>query len=179
MNRTAPLILGAAFLVPAALAFGDARPAPPVLLITVVLGSALLALSLIDVRTMRLPDAMTIPLIVAGPLLAFLLGWSNPVWHAAAAALAYLTVFGLAEGYRAATGREGLGMGDAKLFAAAGGWLGPEGLPSVLLVACLTALAAVACWHVLVAPVTRTTRIPFGPALALGFWGVWLFGPIA
>jgi leader peptidase (prepilin peptidase)/N-methyltransferase len=75
--------------------------------------------------------------------------------------------------------RAGLGLGDAKLFAAAGAWLGPAGLPSVLVWACGAALIAVAIHSIRGQTLSRTSRIAFGPFLAFGFWIVWLFGPFA
>jgi leader peptidase (prepilin peptidase)/N-methyltransferase len=74
-----------------------------------------------------------------------------------------------------ASRRAGLGLGDAKLFAAAGAWLSLEGLPSVMVWVSCAALVAI----LLRQPVEATTRAPFGPYLAFGFWVVWLYGPIA
>jgi leader peptidase (prepilin peptidase)/N-methyltransferase len=156
---------------------GGAEPA--VLLASALLGAALVALSVIDLRHMRLPDAITLPLAAAGVALAFALRWPEPVWHIAAAAAGYALLAGLAHGYRAIRGRAGLGLGDAKLFAAAGAWLGPLGLPSALLWACGTALLALALWRARGRPLTGSTRIPFGPFLAIGIWLVWLLGPLA
>ncbi len=64
-------------------------------------------------------------------------------------------------------GRVGLGLGDAKLLAAGGAWLGVALLPDVLLVSALAGL----CWAV----GRRRSRIAFGPFLAGGIWVVWLY----
>jgi leader peptidase (prepilin peptidase)/N-methyltransferase len=143
------------------------------------LAMALIALSIIDLRTMRLPDAITLPLIVAGPLVALCFGWDGALWRVGSAAAGFLFLFAIAEGYRVWRGRAGLGLGDAKLFGAAGGWLGLEGLPSVMVWASCTALSAVFVAIVLRRQVGATTRVPFGPFLAFGFWMVWLYGPMA
>jgi leader peptidase (prepilin peptidase)/N-methyltransferase len=63
---------------------------------------------------------------------------------------------------------QGLGLGDVKLLAASGVWVGIAGVPVQLLVASLTALAAAGCLHIAGRTVTRQTRLPFGPFLALG-----------
>lgn len=67
------------------------------------------------------------------------------------------------------TGQEGLGLGDAKLFAASGAWLGPAALPYVLLIAALGGLVFLRMRKNAV-----RREIAFGPWLALGFWLVWI-----
>ena len=70
------------------------------------------------------------------------------------------------------------GLGDVKLFAAAGAWVGWQGLPSVLLIGAAAGLAA-AC--ILGRPKgARGPResVAFGPYLALGLWITWLYGPV-
>jgi leader peptidase (prepilin peptidase)/N-methyltransferase len=63
--------------------------------------------------------------------------------------------------------RAGIGLGDAKLFAAAGAWLGLAALPSVMLWTCGVALVAVSAAHLLKRPLDASSRIPFGPFLSL------------
>lgn len=69
--------------------------------------------------------------------------------------------------YHRRTGIDGLGLGDAKLFGAAGAWLGWQMLPHVLLAASLAGLVA--------AGLLRRRRIAFGPWIAAGFFAVWLW----
>lgn len=146
--------------------------------ISAALGWTLLALALIDLRTMRLPDALTLPLTAAGLALSAA-GLTGPLLEHAAGALAGFALFyAVAALYRWRRGIEGLGLGDAKLLAAAGAWAGIAALPSVLLWGCLLGLA-----HALAAGLARgglrgDAATPFGPALALGFWITWLHGPV-
>jgi leader peptidase (prepilin peptidase)/N-methyltransferase len=84
----------------------------------------------------------------------------------------------IASVYRRVRGREGLGLGDAKLLAAAGAWLGWHGLPSVVLIAAVSALAVALAAASGGGKLAWTSRIAFGPHLALAFWLVWLFGPV-
>jgi leader peptidase (prepilin peptidase)/N-methyltransferase len=174
----APILLSGVYVLLAVGILRDGAPPVSVLIASIALASALVALSVIDLRTMRLPDALTLPLIAAGPLLVFALDWGSPLWHAGSAAAGFLALFALAHGYRALRGRAGLGLGDAKLFAAAGAWLGLEALPSVLLWATGMALLAVLLMLILKKPLDGSSRIAFGPFLSLGFWLVWLYGPI-
>lgn len=143
------------------------------------LGIVLAALSAIDVETQRLPDALTLPLIAAGLAFQATIDRDTIWWHAAGAALGYLTLWAVGRAYLAYRGHPGLGLGDAKLLAAAGAWLGPGGLPSVLLIAAFCALAGIGIAWLRGIDVTSRTAIPFGPFLALGLWATWLYGPLA
>lgn len=149
----------------------------PILPVTAALGWALLALALIDMRTMTLPDALTLPLVAAGLGLSLAGLTGDPASHALGAALGYGAVWAAAALWRLLRGVEGVGMGDAKLLAAAGAWLGVDGLSSTMLWACGVGLA----WAAVAAARGGDWRgpAPFGPALAVGFWLTWLHGPIA
>ncbi len=149
-----------------------------VIVVSIPLGVALVALSFFDIKEFRLPDLITLPLIVAGLLVTVTFGWSDPIWHGIAAVAGYGSFYAIGEVYQRLRGHAGLGLGDAKLFAAAGAWLGLEPLPSVLLWATGAALAGVLVASALQHRISATSPIPFGPALALGFWLVWLYGPL-
>lgn len=152
---------------------------PGTIIASIILAAALVVLSAIDVRTLRLPDTLTLPLAVAGLAFAAGLQWDIPVsWRLGAAAGGYLFVRGIDAGYKRLRGRSGIGQGDAKLLAAAGAWLGPEGLPATLLYACAGALLFVAARALAGQLTARTEALPFGPFLAGGIWLVWLYGPM-
>ena len=153
--------------------------APATIAATALLGLGLAALSAIDLRTFRLPDAITLPLIALGFGFTWLLDWQPALpWRIAAAAGGYAFIWCVNEAYRALRGRAGMGMGDAKLLAAAGAWLGFEGLPSTMLSACVGALLFVAGCQAAGRPVGFKEPLPFGPFLAAGLWLVWLYGPL-
>ncbi len=89
---------------------------------------ALLVLSVIDLRTMLLPDAITLPGVMLGLTFVLVTDRMNVLEHALASAGAYLVVllfFVLL--YRLVAKREGMGMGDAKLLAMIGALLGWKG----------------------------------------------------
>jgi leader peptidase (prepilin peptidase)/N-methyltransferase len=140
--------------------------------IGVALAAVLAWASIIDARRLILPDALTLPLILLGVLLACLEPPSLTD-RLVGAACGFLVFFGIARLYRTWRGRDGLGLGDAKLLAAAGAWVGWPGLSSVVLIAAMGGLA----WAVLTRP-PADRPIPFGPFLAAGFWLVWRFGPL-
>ena len=91
----------------------------------------------------------------------------------AGAALGYGLIAGLAAYWRKTRGYEGIGLGDAKLLAGGGAWVGVLGLPVILLIASILGLLA----GVIVssAPQSRQARLalPFGPCLGIGIWIVW------
>lgn len=138
------------------------------------LGWTLLALAWIDARAWRLPDALTLPLVLAGLAQAALLAPEAATDRALAAAFGYLSFRLLGLAYRRLRGREGLGMGDAKLLAAGGAWLGTAALPWVVAGAGVLGLAAAGCAALAGARIGGATRLPFGPFLAAAIWSVWL-----
>ena len=147
-------------------------PYPGGIAIGATLLMALLLASVIDMRRMILPDWITLPLIPAGLLLA---QWQVPSLpdRVIGAVLGYGCLAGISALYRRLRHRDGLGLGDAKLFAAAGAWVGWIGLPSVLLIAAASGLL----WALLKRQ-ALDRPFPFGPFLAIGFWLVWRFGPL-
>jgi leader peptidase (prepilin peptidase)/N-methyltransferase len=145
---------------------------------SVGLGWTLLTLAAIDQRHLVLPDVLTLPLIPAGLLVAYGLGDSMLPDHLLGAIAGFGVLAALAWTYRRLRDREGLGPGDAKLLAAAGAWLGWQALPSVVLIAAASGLALALAASRGGGKLAWTSKISFGPHLALAFWLVWLFGPV-
>ncbi len=144
----------------------------PLVLARAVLGAALTALVVVDLRRQLLPDALVLPLLPLGLLQSWLAG--------DAAASAAGAVFGggllliVRVAHRRLRGRAGLGLGDVKLMAAGGAWVGPAGVGPVLLVAALATLAAVGVAYLAGRGPSLASRIPFGPGLALGIFAMTL-----
>lgn len=151
---------------------------PPVSIITAGLGFWLLALALIDYKHFLLPDRLTLPLIPLGLIVIAILNPGRLLDHIGAALLGAAALYALAHLYRALRGREGLGMGDVKLMAAAGSWVGVAGLPSVLLIASVSALLFLMPEALLKRRLRAGGKIPFGTFLCLGLFVTWLHGPI-
>jgi leader peptidase (prepilin peptidase)/N-methyltransferase len=140
-----------------------------------LLGWTLLTAAWIDLRTMILPDVLTLPLLLTGLAVTAAIDPDALADRALAAALAYVVLFGTARVYRRLRGRDGLGLGDAKLLAALGAWLGLSSLPIVLVLASCAGLAAAGVAMLLGKRVTAATAIPFGPCLAAAGWLAWLY----
>jgi leader peptidase (prepilin peptidase)/N-methyltransferase len=145
---------------------------------TAILGWTLLALTLIDYKHFILPDVLTLPLVPAG-LAVNWFGAVRPLLDSAlGAVIGYLAFAAIAWAYRRWRGRDGMGAGDAKLLAGLGAWVGATGLPSVVLLASLLALAVTLVTHGLRGRLSLAERVPFGPFLAAAGWVVWLYGPL-
>ena len=137
------------------------------------LGFALLALGAIDIMEMRLPDRLTLPLILAGLVVAALPGQAGLLDRLIGAAAGYAALAGLAAVFRHVQGRDGLGLGDAKLAAAAGAWLGWRALPMVVLIACAGGFAWVLLRWLRQGRKGLTSPLPFGAPLAAAIWLAW------
>lgn len=136
---------------------------PGDIFVSVAVGLWLIAIAVFDVKYLRIPDGLTLPMVAFGLGVAWFDGYSDFAHHLIGAGAGYLAMAGFGQAYFRLRGREGLGLGDAKLFSAAGAWLGWQALPFVLLIGSVGGL----CW----ALITRQKgELAFGPWLALGFW---------
>jgi leader peptidase (prepilin peptidase) / N-methyltransferase len=139
--------------------------------------AVLLALALIDWDTTLLPDALTLPLLWAGLLLAAV-GWLpglTLLQSFTGAVVGYGALWAVFWLFKLATGKEGMGYGDFKLLGALGAWLGWQAiLPIVLMASVIGAVVG------LVMKATGSLRegrfVPFGPFLAGGGVVVMLVG---
>lgn len=133
------------------------------------LAVVLVVIARIDLSRMVIYDVLSLPLIPAGLLTTWFTDPDATAAHTAAAVAAPAAVWALTRVYRRLRGLDGLGGGDLRLLAVAGAWVGPAGLPAVLLTASglglVTAAVLVACgragWN---------DRIPFAPALCGAIW---------
>ncbi len=153
-------------------------PDAPLIWAGCLLGWSLLGAAVVDSRHLVLPDILVLPLIPAGIMLHAWLVPAAWVDHLAGALAGFALFAAIAWIYRGLRRREGLGLGDAKLLAAAGAWVGWIGLPSMILLGALFGLLTALLLRLAGREVGRATAFPFGPGLALAFWLVWLYGPL-
>ncbi len=141
-------------------------------LATAALIAQLAAISFADLRAMRIPDALNASLFASGIVFAYVLGRSLlDALIGAGAGYGALALLGAL--YRRARGRDGLGLGDAKLLGALGAWLGWQGLPFVLLIAASCGVGFVAYERLRGRTLAPTAALPFGPFIAIGAMIVW------
>ncbi|HEX9812341.1 MAG TPA: A24 family peptidase [Burkholderiales bacterium] len=154
-----------------ALHFGFTVAAAAALLFT----WSLIALTVIDYDHQLLPDNITLPLMWLG--LLFNLGAVYvPITSAVIGAMAgYLSLWTVYQLFKLVTGREGMGFGDFKLFAALGAWLGWQQLPLIILLSSFVG-AVVGLGGILLLGRDRGVPIPFGPFLCVAGWIALLWG---
>lgn len=146
----------------------------------------MLAIALSDVRTLIVPDILCLPaiavgLIASGQLLHPDVKLIVHPDHLIGTAVGFAAFYGLRESYYYLRGREGMGLGDTKLAAAAGAWVGWQDLPLVVLLASAGLLAVVLIARI-ISPrwrISPNLRLPFGAALAPAIWAIWLLEQIA
>lgn len=140
----------------------------------VAASALLLALALVDVSTLLLPDALTFPLLWLGLACAWIRGPLFLHESVAGAMAGYGFLWLLFWIYKSIRKRQGMGYGDFKLLAALGAWVGLARLPHVLLAACAFGVLF-ACLHQ--KKLSLSASYPFGPFLAISGMGVLLTEP--
>lgn len=130
----------------------------------------LIVLSWTDIKTYRLPNKWTFPLMGLGLLQGYLA--EDLKARLIGLVLGYAVFVAIEYGFKALRGKDGLGRGDAKLLAAGGAWCGWMGLPFIVLIA--SGFGLLAALMPSVRKSAENGRIPFGPFLAFGIFMVWV-----
>ena len=139
--------------------------------------SWLLALALIDLDTLTLPNSLTQSGLIVGLFFQAIVGWTTSSSLTGAASQVWVGVLGAVIGIwmldtiaivsSIAFGKTAMGGGDAKLAAMMGMWLGWKYLLLASFLACLLG-AVVGGGAVTLRLLKRRQPMPFGPFLALG-----------
>ncbi len=139
--------------------------------------ATLVALALIDWDTTLLPDDITLPLLWAGLIAAGLQWTAIPLPAALWGAVAgYLSLWLIYWAFKLLTGKEGMGYGDFKLFAALGVWFGWQALvPIILMASVIGAIIGIAMKFT--SGLREGGYVPFGPFLAGAGLTAMIFGP--
>jgi leader peptidase (prepilin peptidase)/N-methyltransferase len=141
--------------------------------------ASLVALTFIDWDTTLLPDDITLPLLWAGLCFAALgvtgTSLSSALWGAVGG---YMSLWLVYWSFKLVTGKEGMGYGDFKLFAALGAWFGWQALIPIILMASVIG-AVVGIGIKVFAQLREGGYVPFGPFLSLSGLTSLFFGPQA
>jgi leader peptidase (prepilin peptidase)/N-methyltransferase len=139
--------------------------------------AVLLALAMIDWDTTLLPDDLTLPLLWGG-LIAAALHWIpvnlvDALWGAVGG---YMSLWLVYWAFKLLTGKDGMGYGDFKLYAALGVWFGWQCLiPIILMASVIGAIVGIALK--INSKLREGGYIPFGPFLAGAGFTALLLGP--
>ena len=126
----------------------------------------------IDFRTQLLPDSLTLPLLWLGLLISLVPVFVDSREAVIGASIGYLALWSVYWLFKLATGKEGMGFGDFKLFAAAGAWMGYAALLPVIIIAAVSG-AVIGTILLRARGQDRSVPFAFGPFLAIAMW-IWL-----
>lgn len=177
----AGLFLAAAAASPTAL--GPAAPAGLLLLAGWGLVALLLPLILIDLDHLWLPEPLCRWGVLAGLAVSAAAGFAQGesvartllLWHLLAASAGLLGFEAVSAVAGRLLGKPALGLGDAKLAALLGAWLGLGGLGLMVVLAVFSG-AAFGALGLLSGRLKRSQPFPFGPFLAGAGLAVWIGG---
>ena len=118
-----------------------------------------------DLRSRRIPNWLVLPFMAAGLVVPALLAG----WHGLGQSLEGFGLGALIYGFLAVIG--GMGMGDVKLVAAIGAWVGPKQLLFAILITAMAGGLMAVGWAIygkFAGDVWKSRKIPYAPAIAIG-----------
>jgi leader peptidase (prepilin peptidase)/N-methyltransferase len=138
----------------------------PLLAVRLLFACAMIVLFAIDLRHRILPDVITLPGIIVGFGASLLLP-PGPISSAIGILAGGGVLFGLSEAYYRLRGHEGLGMGDVKMLAMIGAFLG---WPLMLVTLFLASFAGsfIGLSMIALGRGGMKSALPFGTFLAIG-----------
>lgn len=135
----------------------------------------LIAITVIDIKHLLIPDEMSMSFLWLG-LLINLNGTLVPLPDAIlGATFGYLSLWSIYWGFKLLTGKEGMGYGDFKLTALLGAWFGWQQLPLIIFLSAFIGLFF-GLYHILIKKQSKDTPFAFGPFISLAgivamIWG--------
>jgi leader peptidase (prepilin peptidase)/N-methyltransferase len=139
-----------------------------------LLCALLASISIIDARHGIIPDWANAAVALSGLLRASLQLGPSLLEALSAAIIALCAFTSLLKIFKYYRGYAAMGLGDVKFLAAAATWTGLLGLPPMILIASISGLAFAVLRCLAGYPLSRTTRLPFGPHLAVALAAVCL-----
>jgi len=144
-------------------------------LVAALFGCLMIALALIDLEHFILPDRITLPGIALGLLAQPLVGWVGLRSALLGAAVGAGVILGMNAIWQALRGIQGFGLGDVKMLAMIGAFLGLSGvLVTLFLAALLGSLTGLAL--LFRGRIRLQSRLPFGFFLSIGALAALFYG---
>jgi len=127
-----------------------------------------IALAVIDLRTMQLPNYLTIPLMLLGVIVSSFtdFGFCTAKESLIGLVFGYLLIWSVNFVYYLFTKKHGIGMGDAKLLAAYGAILGFGDVLPILFISSAIGLIGGIIWLKL-NKLNHQAAFPFGPYICI------------
>ena len=168
-----PIVEGSCLLVSAMVIYHFGLT--PQAALVLVFSFLLLVMIFIDIEHQLLPDSLTMGLLWLGLMSNYFALFVSLHQAVLGALLGYLSLWSIMHLYQYLTGKQGMGHGDFKLFAALGAWLGWQALPYIIILASLTGIifGSFILWR---QQQDKNTPIAFGPYLAIAAWIMLLYG---
>jgi len=124
--------------------------------------------SITDYHHMILPDVANLTIAILGIIRILILGRIDFIDACFGVFIGGGLLFCVRQAFWYFRRINALGFGDVKLLAAAGTWVGSEGIGPVLLIATLSALIAIVFKAIRIGELAFKDPIPFGPFIAFG-----------
>jgi leader peptidase (prepilin peptidase) / N-methyltransferase len=145
----------------------------------ICLGYSFIVMMMIDLYHYILPDVITLPGILIGLILTWTTQLGSPLGTFDDALIGVAVggggLWAFAFIFEKITGKVGMGLGDVKLLAMVGAWLGWQALPYTIFFAALMGSVVGLSWIGLMGR-DRSKPIPFGPYLVLAAWSYIFIG---
>lgn len=138
--------------------------------------SVLIICSVIDLHHMIIPDVLSLPMILLTPVVVAV--HPDLDWFSASIGviLGGGALYAVAWIYWIIRRDYGLGMGDVKLLAGIGGWLGYQSIFPTILIASISGSIVGITILILLKRASFKAQIPFGPFLSIGAMGYLILG---
>lgn len=134
-----------------------------------------MAISVVDLAAMRIPNTLNLSLAIAGAGLIWLTQPEALLRQLLFAGLMIMVLFTIRQIHMWASGRTGLGLGDVKMGGAAAIWVHPTHFPLLIFFASGGALLGILAGKVISGvPLDTKRRIPFGPFIGLALIMTWV-----
>ena len=140
-------------------------------LFLIILSVVFLIIFFIDLKHYIIPNSLTYSMMILGFIKSFVPNldpiFPNYLNSLIGGLLGYAIIWSIIYFYRQFKKKEGMGLGDAKLFAVIGFWFGWISIPFVIFLSSIIALLSVLP-DLLRSSKKLSSQIPFGPFIILG-----------
>ena len=140
-------------------------------LLLIILAIIFIIIFFIDLKHFIIPNSLTFPLMVLGFIKSFIPNldeiFPNYIDSLIGGLFGYGIIWSIIFFYKQVRKKDGMGLGDAKLFAVIGFWFGWISIPFVIFLSSIIALLSVIP-DLIKNSKKMTTQIPFGPYIIIG-----------